>query len=336
MRTIEWGRLVAALLLGGVALGCDSSPEAKDLGSETHFLATCSETCADGYSCLCGACTLACSDLGECSSGSLAARCVPAGPRVADGTCSQGVSAFCDVACAEDRDCRSVGLSHRCIQNYCRAPEPPPGACQRTDTTGASAVILGDALIELSTFVSQLEALAHAADALDRDAGFRSYATSLNSFLGVDTFPISAQYAAARAEGPVRMVMMNGGETDALQLSCGDNPNSACPALTAAADGATQLFATMAADGVRELVYFYYAEPFNQPAILSELNALRPLLRAACENAPLTCHFLDLRATFDGREAQYYAHDGLVFNDAGAAAAAKAVFDLVQRYCIAW
>ena len=196
--------------------------------------------------------------------------------------------------------------------------------------------MLGDALIELSTFVSQLEALAQTAGALDRDTGFRSYATSLNSFLGVDTFPISAQYEAARTEGPVRMVMMNGGETDTLQLTCGDNPTSACPALIAAAAGATQLFATMAADGVREVVYFYYAEPFNQPAVLSELNALRPLLRAACENAPLTCHFLDLRPAFEGREDQYYAHDGLVFNDAGAGAAAKAVFDVVQRYCIAW
>jgi hypothetical protein len=197
-------------------------------------------------------------------------------------------------------------------------------------------VIIGDALIELSSFVAQLEALAHAAGALAPDAGFRSYATSLNSFLGADTFPISAQYEAARTEAPVRMVMMNGGETDTLQRTCGDNPTSACPALIAAAEGATRLFAAMAADGVRDVVYFYYAEPFEQPAIAAELNALRPLLRTACESAPLSCHFLDLRPTFQGQEDRYYAHDGLVFNDAGASAAAKAVFDVVQRHCIAW
>ena len=337
MRTIEWGRLLgAALLLIGLGVGCNGSPEASDLGSETHFLTTCSETCADGYSCLCGACSLTCSDVSECSAESSAARCVASGPRVADGTCSQGEPAFCDVTCTEARDCRSVGAAHRCVQGYCRAPEPPPGACERTDTTGASAVVLGDVLIELSTFVTQLDQLARDAGALDDDAGFRSYATALNSFLGVDTFPISAQYEAARADGPVRMVMMNGGETDALQLTCGDNPTSACPALVAAATGATELFATMAADGVRELVYFYYAEPFEQPAIAAELGAMRPLIRAACENAALECHFLDLRPVFEGREAEYYARDGLTFNDAGAGAAAKAVFELVQRRCLAW
>jgi hypothetical protein len=92
----------------------------------------------------------------------------------------------------------------------------------------------------------------------------------------------------------------------------------------------------MAADGVRDVVYFYYADPFEQPAIAAELAALRPLVRSACENAPLTCHFLDLRPAFEGHESQYYAPDGLVFNDAGAGAAAQAVFELVQRRCIDW
>jgi hypothetical protein len=335
--TIESGcRWVTALLLAGMALGCNSSPEAVDLGSETHFLSSCSETCVDGFSCLCGACTLACSDVTDCRAQSAAARCIASTPRVADGTCSQGEPSFCDVSCAEADDCRNLGASHRCVQGYCRAPEPPPANCERADTTGESAVVLGDALIELSPFVARLTELAHDAGALDANRGFRSYATSLNSFLGTDTFSISAQYELARSEASVRTVLMNGGETDALQLSCGENPNSSCPALIAAADGAARLFAAMAADGVRDVVYFYYAEPFEQPAISAELSALRPLLRSACENAPLTCHFLDLRPAFEGHESEYYAHDGLVFNDAGAAAAARAVFELVQRRCIEW
>lgn len=337
MRMIEWGRRFAAiLLLCGFAAGCDSGPEASDLGSETHFLRACTETCADGYSCLCGACTLVCSDAMECSAESSTARCTASAPRVADGTCSAGEPSFCDVSCAEDRECRSVGASHRCVQGYCRAPEPAAPACLRTDTTGESTVILGDVLIELSTFAAQLSELARKAGALDQDASFRSYASSRNSFLGVEMYPISAQYEAARGEGAVRTVLMNGGETDTLQLTCGDTPTSACPALIAARDGAERLFATMAADGVRELVYFYYAEPFEEPAIAAELGALRPLIRAACENAPLECHFLDLRPVFEDHEDEYYSHDGLTFNDAGAGAAAKAVFDVVQRRCIAW
>jgi hypothetical protein len=336
MRIESGYRLAAALLLLGLGLGCDSSPKASDLGSETHFLRSCSETCGGGFSCLCGVCTLTCSDVSDCSSESPAARCITSAPREADGTCSQGEPAFCDVSCTRAGDCRSLGASHRCVQGYCRAPESPPAECKRADTTGESAVVLGDALIELSPFVTQLAELAHDAGALDRNRGFRSYATSLNSFLGVDTFPISAQYELARSEAPVHTVLMNGGETDALQLTCGESPNSSCPALIAAADGAARLFAAMAADGVRDVVYFYYPEPFQQPAILAELRALRPLLRSACESAPLACHFLDLRPAFEGHESEYYANDGLVFNEAGAAAAAKAVFELVQRRCIEW
>jgi hypothetical protein len=337
MMTLESRRRLAPmLLLASIALGCDSSPEASDLGSETHFLTSCNATCADGFSCLCGVCTVTCREAADCTSESGAARCIASAPRVADGTCSQGEPSFCDVSCTKADDCRSLGASHRCLLGFCRAPEPPPARCQRADTTGQGAVVLGDALIELSTFVAQLNELAHGAGALAPNVGFRSYATSLNSFLGVDTFPISAQYELARSEAPVRMVLMNGGETDALQLTCGENPSSACPALIAAADGAARLFADMAAGGVRDVVYLYYAEPFEQPGIAAELSALRPLLRAACENAPLTCHFLDLRPTFEGHESQYYAPDGLVFNDAGAGAAAHAAFELVQRRCIDW
>ena len=337
MRTIEWARLLAACLVAGsIAFGCDGSPTAQELGSETHFLTVCSESCGAEFSCVCGACTRTCSEAAECRSLSSVARCTPADPRVADGTCSAGESAFCDVGCTVDADCRAVGAAHRCVGGYCREPAPKPGVCVRGDEAAAGAVVIGDALIELSSFLSQLNEAGRAAGVFAPDAGFRGYASSLNSLLGTDTLTIASQYDSARADGPVTLVVMNGGETDALQLTCGETPTSSCPALVAAADGASRLFATMAAGGVRELVYLYYAEPFEQPAIAAELSALRPLLRAACEGSALACHFVDLRPVFEGHESEYYADDGLVWNDAGAGAAARAAFELMQRLCLDW
>ena len=50
----------------------------------------------------------------------------------------------------------------------------------------------------------------------------------------------------------------------------------------------------------------------------------------------MPCHWLDLRPVFEGHYASYVTGvDGIVFSDAGAHAAAQALWDLVEERCIA-
>jgi hypothetical protein len=158
----------------------------------------------------------------------------------------------------------------------------------------------------------------------------------LNSFLAGDTLSLAVQYDLARGDGPFRVAVMNGGETDMLQGSCGEAPQSDCTAIQNAVAGLDALLARMAADGVAEVVYFFYADPVNRPMVKAGLDALRPLARAACEGAPLPCHFIDLRPVFENRYAEYVSSDGLVFSDAGARASAETVWQTLESECVVW
>jgi len=117
MRTsgIRWLWLCATLL------GCQPSPETPQAGSESHFLATCNASCADGFDCLCGVCTKACSDSASCSAIYPAATCVDVASRPETSRCEDtSVPAFCDVACAADTDCSGLGGGFACSGGFCR------------------------------------------------------------------------------------------------------------------------------------------------------------------------------------------------------------------------
>jgi hypothetical protein len=332
-----WSRFVFALL-SLVLAACEAGPSAKELGSETHFLRDCAAGCGDGFECLCGVCTQGCFEDASCKSLDPGASCVASAPRISDGTCAdEGVRAFCDLTCASDADCASLEAPARCDAGYCRAGDPPGAPiCKPTDMSGNALVIFGDALIELSPFTSSLEELARASGSLAAGANFRSYAAALNSFLAGDTLSLAVQYDLAREEGPFRVAVMNGGETDMLQGSCGDAPRSDCAAVQAAVDGLDALLARMAADGVTEVVYFFYADPVNRPMVKAGLDVLRPLAQAACETGPIPCHFVDLRPVFENRYTEYVSSDGLVFSEAGARASADTVWQRIQTECVRW
>ena len=76
----EWLRQTRSFALGVLVVGaiaaCNSAHRGDNGTSETHFLRSCTESCADGYSCLCGVCTLACDDDAVCmAEGSRSAIC---------------------------------------------------------------------------------------------------------------------------------------------------------------------------------------------------------------------------------------------------------------------
>jgi hypothetical protein len=291
-------------------------------------------TCASGLSCLCGVCTRACVETAACAG--LAPEVVCLTTEQTEEACpGDQESAICDVLCATSLDCLSLGDGFVCDAGHCREPGDGAG-CERADATASGVVVLGDALMQLSDFSTLVAELARDAGAVSSDASIRSYASALDSFLAERNYSIHNQYVRAKADGFVTLAIMNGGETDVLQETCGTAPAPDCPALQAALAGAEILFSEMAADGVRDVVYVYYADPVDRPTVLAGLDVLRPLIETACADATLDCRFLDLRPIFERPYDEYAGNDGLVWSDLGARVTAGAVWDLLQSECIDW
>jgi hypothetical protein len=131
-----------ALVLGVCAWsGCTKSPDPGGGTSETHFLLLCSdEVCSDGLSCICGACTQACSSDTRCDELASGASCMDP----AQASCGEARS--CDVECEANADCAQLGADHKCEDGRCRAIDrsyvdmTPPGG---PDGGGSSQVTYG-------------------------------------------------------------------------------------------------------------------------------------------------------------------------------------------------
>jgi len=329
--------LLAVAVALAAAFGCHAQAEPSS-GSETHFLTGCSQTCENGADCVCGTCTKACDGDAACRPLAASALCVALSPRVAEGRCATDAPpAMCDVGCLQASDCAKLGAGYGCASGYCRAGSagdvPAPPVCELGALEGDDLAVIGDALIQLSKFTTDLEAAATTAGVLAAGEHFRSYASSLYSILAGGSLGIENQYETARGEGIPRVVVLNGGETDVLNVPCGAKPAPDCPAIVAAAAGAERLFSRMADDGVEHVVYFYYADPVGNADVKAGLDVLRPFVENACGRAALPCHFIDLRPVFAGHP-EFAAADGLVFADGGASAAASAVLDVMLERCV--
>jgi len=342
------GRVARALALACavplvVAFGCGGDMK-PTVGSETHFLTLCDDdSCPDGSACVCGVCTKTCSVDTECSGLGANATCATLGPRQAEGRCpaDEASPAMCDVGCLETADCKSLGSAFRCEQGYCRprdqAPDPEPLSCAMSAITRANVVVLGDSLIELSDFATDLQTAGTTAGVFTTSGALRSYASALYSILADGPFSINRQYDNARNEGTARVVVMDGGATDVLNLPCGNEPTASCMSMQSEAAGAEVLLDALATDGVEHVVYFFYGDPpasADLVAIKPSLDVLRPLVENACGKAGLACHFLDLRPIF-APHPEYFAQDGVNLTAAGASAIADAVVSVMVDRCVA-
>lgn len=123
--------LVATTLLAATLLGCAKSTDPV-MGSQTHFLQTCDDSCPAPYDCICGVCTVECSEDAMCSTQASAAQCVAP----ASASCSE-LESVCDVSCERDRECEPLGADFECSDGRCRqAPGPlPADAGSDADTT---------------------------------------------------------------------------------------------------------------------------------------------------------------------------------------------------------
>lgn len=355
------------VLLAALALAFSCSRETTDpTGGETHFLTRCDpdvNTCGDRLSCVCGVCTLPCAERATCAA-LPAAQCVPS--CVTDDLNAPGV---CEVSCVVDADCAVVSRSHHCELGVCRAGSLASGGaggsgnttdagaaagssaqgnagaagdgagggavgCNRGTVSANQVLVVGDSFFATThQITAYLEGLARDAGAMSVGERYRDRSSLIANALALGGNGIEDQYTAGVSEAEVKVVIMNGGGADALLGSC-DSANASCAVVTAAASAAQALFAKMATDQVEQVVYAFYPDP-GDANVKARIDALRPLLQSACENAPLPCHWLDLRTVFAGHYGEYVQADQLNPTDAGARASAEAIWSTMQLHCIA-
>jgi hypothetical protein len=195
-------------------------------------------------------------------------------------------------------------------------------------------LVIGDSFFATThQITAYLEGLARDAGAVSVGERYRDRSSLLGNALALGGTGIADQYTSGISEADVKVVIMDGGGADALLGSC-DSANASCAVISAAVAAAQALFAKMATDSVEHVVYAFYPDP-GDANVKAKVDALRPLLQSACQDAPLPCHWLDLRAVFAEHYAEYVQADQLNPTDAGARASAAAIWATMQQYCIA-
>jgi hypothetical protein len=322
--------LVAFSVVALGAVGCQG--RVASTGGETHFLTACDDTpaaCGTELACRGGVCTLPCEEDAACSAFPNA-ECVASTGSVPTGTELPGT---CDVRCAGDAECERVSPDHQCVTGVCRVPDGDAGAnsCTPATTDPNQVLVIGDSFFAAThQITAYLEDAARMAGALEAGERYRDQSSLLDNALADGG--IANQYAAGLAEGAVELVVMNGGGADVLFTDCETGAN--CSDLTDAANEARALFARMAGDGVRAVVFVGYPDPVE--AALAELmDAFRPMIQAECAASPVPCHWVDLRTPFAGRYDAFIDSDGLNPTAEGSRATATAIWTVLERNCLA-
>lgn len=211
--------------------------------------------------------------------------------------------------------------------------------CPRGEVAADEVVVLGDVFLADHQITTNLEGLARNAEALGSDESYRDYSSSTENVLSIGNSLLKNRYAAAQAESPVKVVIMDAGGPDLLMGSCGTTPTPDCQLMVDVVAAAEELLAQMADDGVEHVVWFYYPDPSDE-ALRAKVQTLRPLAQEICESSTvqnaMPCHWLDLRDTFnvDDHYDEYMQTD-FVATEAGARAAASAIWSAMESDCVA-
>jgi hypothetical protein len=277
------------------------------------------------------------------------AECVAVVDRPPAAACEDSTAAaFCDVPCTTNEDCVVLSSSYLCFNGFCRASSDigasaaagaggggaEAEACPSGEVPGNAVLVLGDVFIAQShQITAYLEALAREAGALAAGERYRDYSSTTGNALALGAPLIADQYATGQAEGPVQVVIMDGGGADVLRGSCESPPTPDCQVMVDAVAAADELLAQMAEDAVEHVVWFFYPGP-TDAELRAKVDVLRPLLQDACESSAAPCHWLDLRETFADHYGEYMLTDAIP-TAAGAEATAAAIWSTMQRYCVA-
>ncbi len=127
VRSITTGLALMGLI--GSACGKTTGPG----GGNTNWLMECGsdDDCTGETRCLCGMCSIDCTDDDACMSVSSGAVCVESA------TCEDRA---CGVECAIASDCRSLGPDARCVDSVCRIPASSGGLGGRSTIDGTGGM----------------------------------------------------------------------------------------------------------------------------------------------------------------------------------------------------
>lgn len=198
--------------------------------------------------------------------------------------------------------------------------------CETGTVAANEVLVIGESFIALTHGLTRaIEENARAAGALGAGESYRDNSISGTTLAGGGN-SIPNQYQNGVNQGPVKVVLMDGGGNDCLQAN---NPSGAL----SAAEG---LFQNMQANGTEQVVYFFYPDPIGGQfsSLKSCLDTLRPQMKALCDGLTTPkCYWLDLREVWDGHPE--YTNDGIHPTSAGDQATGKAIWDVMVENCVA-
>jgi lysophospholipase L1-like esterase len=167
---------------------------------------------------------------------------------------------------------------------------------------GSDVIMIGDSWMSLFDPMSGIQGGVLKASGQP----YRSYSIGGTTLLGGGALDalfaaIPVQYDNAIAADPdVKTVIMTGGGNDilqsGLQADCDMNGDACGAQVVMILDRLSQLWADMAADGVKDVVYIFYATPAGKTVDFELPDGDGAVRRCANVPAPLRCHTL---ATLD-------------------------------------
>lgn len=210
----------------------------------------------------------------------------------------------------------------------------PETTCEKGVVRAEEVVFIGE------SFIAQTGAIPRYTSELARQAGkigmtdsYRSYAVNATQ-LTTGWGAIPEQFVSAVREGPVKVVLMDGGGNDLLAGGrCQNGFDPSCNEIVTTVDA---LFAQMKTEGVTDVVYFFYPDPMGIGARIKDaMDILRPEMKRQCEEeTDLRCVWVDQRESWEGNY-ETYTLDGIHPTDAGARASAQQIWEAMVANCIA-
>jgi lysophospholipase L1-like esterase len=209
--------------------------------------------------------------------------------------------------------------------------EKPADTCVKGQVKASEVVFIGESFVAAGTIPADTSALARQAGTIGANESYRSYAVSGTQ---LTTGEIPSQFAQAVADGPVKVVLMDGGGNDLLWGGrCANGVDAGCTEVVTVVQ---TLFKTMKTDGVKDVVYFFYPDPLGIGASIKDAqDTLRPEMKRACDGAAdVRCIWVDQRESWEGHY-DTYTSDGIHPTAAGSQASAKQIWEAMVANCVA-
>jgi hypothetical protein len=207
-----------------------------------------------------------------------------------------------------------------------------PQMCAKGEIKASEVVFIGESFIAQTGAIPRLTTqLARQASTIGMSESYRSTAVSGTQ---LTTGDIPNQFTPAKAAGPVRVVLMDGGGNDLLFGDrCKGTYDAMCKAVV---DVVETMFKQFKTDGVKDVVYFFYPDPMGIGAQIKEaMDILRPEMKKLCDGTTdVRCIWVDQRESWEGNY-DTFTSDGIHPTEAGAMASAKQIWDAMVANCVA-